>query len=170
MVVISRDHTTAPADTPIPIPSPLEEPSPAEAAAASDAAYRVGSGPTEVTATRGYVSLFPGPEGWAYVTGSADNPAVHYGLLGDVDDLVLSSLDDQLFVASLASSQDSLSAPSAWLIDSVTGQRGALRWVDQPTSMDSPEQVLALPAPHPGQSGQRFLPVSSTGATGRSGR
>ena len=52
MVVISRDHTTAPADTPIPIPSPLEEPSPDEVAAASDAAYGLGSGPTEVTATR----------------------------------------------------------------------------------------------------------------------
>ena len=32
MVVISRDHTTAPADTPIPVPSPLEEPSPDEVA------------------------------------------------------------------------------------------------------------------------------------------
>ena len=41
MVVISRDHTTAPADTPIPVPSPLEEPSPDEVAAASNAAvYR----------------------------------------------------------------------------------------------------------------------------------
>ena len=93
------------------------------------------------------------------MTGSADSPAVHYGMLGDADDLVLSSLDDRLFVASPASlSQDSPSAPSAWLIDSVTGQRGALRWVDQPTAMDSAEQVLALPAPHPGRSGQRFLP------------
>ena len=55
MVVISRDHTTAPADTP---PSPLEEPSRDEVAAASNAGvYVPGSGPTEVTATRSYVSL-----------------------------------------------------------------------------------------------------------------
>ena len=58
MVVISRDDTTAPADTPIPVPSPLEEPSPDEVAAASNAGvYVPGSGPTEVTATRSYVSL-----------------------------------------------------------------------------------------------------------------
>ena len=75
MVVISRDHTTAPADTPIPVPSPLEEPSPDEVAAASNAGvYVPGSGPTEVTATRSYVSLRSGPDGWAYVTGSADSP------------------------------------------------------------------------------------------------
>ena len=56
MVVISRDHTTAPADTPI--PSPLEEPSRDEVAAASNAGvYVPGSGPTEVTAARSYVSL-----------------------------------------------------------------------------------------------------------------
>ena len=100
MVVISRDHTTAPADTPIPVPSPLEEPSPAEVAAASNAAYRLGSGPTEVTASRSYVSLRSGADGWAYVTGSADSPAVHYGMLGVADDLVLSALDDRMFVAS----------------------------------------------------------------------
>ena len=85
---------------------------------------------------------------------------MHYGLLGVADDLVLSPLDDRLFVASPASlSQDPPSAPPAWLIDSVTGQRGALRWVDQPTSMDSAEQVLALfPPPTPTDSGQQFLP------------
>ena len=158
MVVISRDHTTAPADTPIPVSSPLGEPSPDEVAAASDAAWLV-AGPTEVTATRSYVSLRPGPEGWAYATGSADSPAVHYGMLGVADDLVLSPLDDRLFVASPASfSQVPPSVPAAWLIDSVTGQRGALRWVDQPTSIDSADQVLALPVPHPNQSGQQFLP------------
>jgi hypothetical protein len=158
MVVISRDHATAPADTPI--PSPLEEPSPDEVAdARSLGDYVPGIGPTEVTATRSYVSLRSGPQGWAYVTGSADSPAVHFGLLGEADELVLSALDDRIFVASPASSsQDSPSALPAWLIDSVTGQRGALRWVNQPTVMDSAEQVLALPALHPVRLGQRFLP------------
>jgi hypothetical protein len=50
-------------------------------------------------------------------------------------------------------------APSAaWLIDSLTGQRGALRWVNEPTVIDSPEQVLVLPALHPTRPGQQFLP------------
>ena len=166
-----------PGDTSIPVPSPLEEPSRDEVAAASnESVYVPGSGATEVTAIRSYVSLrrcelsgFPappcdGPEGWAYVTGSADSPAVHYGRLGVADDLVLSPLDDELFVASSASLSPSLpSAPMAWLIDSVSGQRGPLRWVDQPTTLDSAEQVVVLfPAPHPiplsTYSGKRFLP------------
>ena len=187
MVVISRDHTTAPADTPI--PSPLEEPSRDEVAAASNAGvYVPGSGPTEVTATRSYVSLrtcdlpdatliwhCDGPEGWAYVTASVDGPGVHYGLLGIADDLVLSALDDRFFVARPASlSQDPPSAPAAWLIDSVTGQRGPLTWEDEPTTLNSAEQVLVLfPAPpdpvrHRPANGSCL--VSSTGATGRSGR
>ena len=89
---------------------------------------------------------------------------MHYGLLGIADDLVLSPLDDRLFVASSASlSQDPPSAPAAWLIDSVTGQRGPLTWVDQPTTLDSAEQVVVLfPAPDPiplsTDSGERFLP------------
>ena len=105
-----------------------------------------------------------GPEGWAYVTGSADSSEVHYGLLGIADDLFLSALDDRLFVASSASfSQDPPSAPPAWLIDSVTGQRGPLTWVDQPTTLDSAEQVVVLfPSPNPipwnTDSGRRFLP------------
>ena len=182
MVVISREHTTAPADT----PSPLEEPSPDEVAAASNAGvYVPGSGPTEVTATRSYVSLrivnlptsaCDGPEGWAYVTGSADGPGVHYGLLGDADELVLSALDDRLFVASPASlSQDPPSAPAAWLIDSVTGQRGAAA-VGGPTDRDGlcragvgavsrPTRSRSTPIPANGS-----CPVSSIGATGRSGR
>jgi hypothetical protein len=150
LVVISRDHTTAPADIPISVPSPLEEPSPDEVAAASSGLYPRGSGRTEVTATRSYVSLRSGSQGWAFATGSTDSPEVHYGLLGDTDDLALSALDDRLFVASSASlSQDPLSTPAAWLIDSVTGQRGALRWVDRPTTLDSAEQVVALFPAHP---------------------
>jgi hypothetical protein len=177
MIVISRDHTTAPADTPIPVPSPLDEPSPDEVAAASNAGvYVPGSATTEVTATRSYVSLrrcaisgYPvqpcdGPEGWAYVTGSVDGLEAHYGLLGPADDLVVSAIDDGLFVASSASlSQDPPSAPSAWLIDSVTGHRGPLTWVDEPTTLDSAEQVVVLfPSPNPTpfdvDSGERFLP------------
>ena len=178
MVVISREHTTAPADAPV--PSPLEEPSSDEVAAASNpGVYVPGSGPTEVTASRSYVSLrtcdpigtdydpvggCAGPEGWAYVTGSVDSPGVHSGLLGTVDDLVLSALDDRLFVASAASfSQDPPSAPPAWLIDSVTGQRGPLTWQDEPTTLDSAEQVVVLfPAPNPipwnTDYGEPFLP------------
>ena len=99
------------------------------------------------------------------MTGSVDGPGVHYGLLGIADDLVLSALDDRFFVASSASlSQDPPSAPAAWLIDSVTGQRGPLTWEDQPTTLDSAEQVVVLfPSPNPipfgpPTSGERFLP------------
>ena len=98
------------------------------------------------------------------MTGSVDGPGVHYGLLGIADDLVLSALDDRFFVASSVSlSQDPPSAPAAWLIDSVTGQRGPLTWEDQPTTLDSAEQVLVLfPSPNPipfnTDSGERFLP------------
>ena len=95
------------------------------------------------------------------MTGSADSPGVHYGMLGDADDLVLSPLDDRLFVASSASfSQDPPSAPPAWLIDSVTGQRGALT-VGGPTDGDglcrASVGAVCRPSPtrHPGE---RFLP------------
>ena len=136
-----------------------------------------------MTATRSYVSIAIGTDrGWAYATGSTDSPEVHYGLLGIADALVLSALDDRLFVASSASFlQDPLSAPAAWLIDSVTGQRGALRWVDAPTTLDSAEQTVALFPADPIPCIRSFLLRSlipangsclalSTGATGRSGR
>ena len=186
--MISRDHSTAPADTPV--PSPLEEPSRDEVAAASNAGvYVPGSGPTEVTAARSYVSLrtcdppgtdndpgCDGPEGWAYVTGSADGPEVHYGLLGIADDLVLSALDDRLFVASSASfSQDPPSAPPAWLIDSVTGQRGPLTWVEHRPRWTLPSKWWCC-FPRPTRSRGTPIPANgsclalSTGATGRSGR
>jgi hypothetical protein len=156
-VAIARDDGAA--------ASPLEEPSREEIALASNTAvYRPGNGPTEVTATRSYVSLrrciravngmpdeaCDGPQPWAYMTGSADSPAVHYGLLGIADGLVLSALDDRYFVASAPRSlaQDPPSPPPAWLIDSATGQRGALTWREQPTALNSSEQVLVLfPAP-----------------------
>lgn len=168
--------------TPAPIPtveSPLEEPSRDDVATASNAGvYEPGTGPTEVTATRSYVSLrrceidgFPyedkpcdEPQSWAYVTGSVDSPGVHYGLLWTADDLVLSALDDRLFLASAASfSQGPPSAPPAWLIDSVTGERGPLTWHDEPTTVDSADQVMVLsPSPHSIpwhlDSGEPFLP------------
>jgi hypothetical protein len=170
-VVRSSDDTRSPADQ---VESPLEEPSRDEVAAATNTGvYEPGNGPTEVTAGRSYVSLrrceirrppyyedrrpCDGPDGWAYATGSADAPGVHHGLLGSgllgtADDLVLSALDDRLFVASTASlAQDPPSAPLAWLIDSVTGQRGQLTWRDEPTTLNAPEQVLVL-------SGRHFLP------------
>ena len=180
VVVISRSDPTAPADAPSPsvtVASPpgspvattdattpafdpgsaivLEDPPEDEIALASDAGtYRPGTGPTEVTGGRTYVSLRTcnfvaqscgGPRGWAYVVGSATSPDVHAGLLGIADELVLSALDDRFFVASgPSSSQDPQAAPAAWLIDSVTGQRGALTWQDEPTTLSSPEQALVL--------------------------
>ena len=60
-------------------------------------------------------------------------------------------VDDRYFVATSPSSsiQDPQSAPPAWLIDSVAGQRGALTWQDQPTTIDDAEQELVLfPVPH----------------------
>ena len=193
VVVISRDDATAPADTPMTVvTSPLEEPSPDEVARASDAAtYMIGSGHTEVTATRNYVSLrrailtgrpeggCDGTEGWAYVTGGADSPEVHYGLLGVADYLTVSALDDRLFVASSSpsTSQDPQSAPVAWLIDSVTGQRGTLKWEEQPVTLNSAEQALVLFPAHPNPyyvnttiPSNDSCPALSNRATGRSGR
>jgi hypothetical protein len=98
------------------------------------------------------------------VTASVDGVGVHYGLLGIADDLVLSALDDRFFVASSASlSPDPPSAPAAWLIESVTGERGPLTWQDEPTTLNTAEQVLVLfPSPNPipfdTASGERFLP------------
>ena len=166
VVVISRDNDTNPADTPSTLErNPLEEPSPDEVERASDAAtYLNGSGHTAVTAARNYVSLRTcdtepvdyvggcvGRVGWAYVTGGADDPEKHYGLLGVDGYLTVSPLDDRLFVASSSpsSSQDPLSAPEAWLIDSVTGERGALSWREQPVTLNSPEQDLVLFAAQP---------------------
>jgi hypothetical protein len=181
-VADTTEATTEPAPEPT-AESPLEEAPRDEVAAASNAAvYQLGDGSTEVTANGSWVSLrrcsigvppsyyerrpCDGPDGWAYVTGSVDTPGVHYGLLGtgllgSVDDLVLSALDERLFVASVASSsQDPSSAPEAWLIDSVTGHRGLLTWQEEPTTLNTPERVLVLfPAPKPiPPGGTRFLP------------
>jgi hypothetical protein len=176
-LVISNDDEPIAVDTSVATvaATPLEEPTAEEVAEASNlGAYLPGSGPTEVTAARRYVSLrtcasrgnaderCDGPKGWAYVTGSADTPVEHFGLLGIGDELVLSALDDRYFVASApSSSQDPTSAEPTWLIDSVTGQRGLLTWQDEPTAMNSGDQELVLfPVLHPDspQSGAPFLP------------
>ena len=171
LVVVARDGASTPGDAAGETRaldlagSPLGEPSREEVALASNAGtYVPGSGPTEVTATGTYMSLHrctsgeshsegcDGLAGWAYVTGSADAAAVHYGLLETADALVVSALDDRFFLASapISPSQEPPAAPAAWLIDSATGQRGALKWQDQPTTLTSADQVLALfPAPHP---------------------
>ncbi len=179
-LVISRDDTTAPADAPSTTvtlatspPSTLTtttatapvddrglvtvlgDPSQEEIEQAEDVGtYRPGTGPTEVTGARTYVSLRTcevvsepcgGTRGWAYVVGSAAGSVVHAGLLGIADQLVLAALDDRFLVASSASpSQDPPAAPAAWLIDSVSGQAGALTWSDRPTTLQSPEQALVL--------------------------
>jgi hypothetical protein len=179
-VVISQDDDTTTVDTPLTTLAvgPFEQPPRDEIRLASNTdTYLPGSGPIEVTAARRYVSLrtcavegnpdgrCDGSQRWAYVTGSADALEEHYGLLGIADDLVLSALDDRYFVASAVSSsaQDPQSAQPAWLIDSVTGQRGALTWQVQPTTLNSVEQELVLfPVTHlipdDGQSGPGFLP------------
>ncbi len=100
------------------------------------------------------------------MTGGADSPEVHYGLLGVADYLTVSALDDRLFVASASpsTSKDPPTAPVAWLIDSVTGQRGELKWRDQPVTLTSVQQELVLFAAQPNpfyvdtDTFERFLP------------
>ena len=101
------------------------------------------------------------------MTGSADGPAVHYGLLGIADDLVLSALDDRLlrgiFRVVVAGSGVGTSGMADRLGDRSTRP---LTWVDQPTTMESAEQVLALfparPDPVHTDSGNGSCPASST--------
>jgi len=149
----------APSDLAPNLAGVLAAPSADEAAQASDDnLYNYLTGDSAVTAQRRFValrkcahenSLFPpctGAEGWKYLTGSADSTEVHIGLLNTPSPLVVSPIDDRLFVASgsAGSAQDPQADPSVWLIDSITGQRGALTWHDEPTTLDSPEQELLL--------------------------
>ena len=132
----------------------LEDPTIDESELASDeAVYRPGYGATEVTPARTYVSLrtcnwvaepCSGSRGWAYVVGAAEDTTVHTGLLGVADDLVLSEVDGRRFVASGSSTSGSPGVPSAWMIDSVTGARGALTWRADPTTLTASEQALVL--------------------------
>ncbi len=83
--------------------------------------------------------------GWAYVTGAAGGGEVHGGLLGELSpvNLHLYLLDDRYFVA-LESAPGEEAPATAWLIDAVSGQSGVLRWLDEPTALDSAEQMLLL--------------------------
>lgn len=154
----------------------LSKPSTSEAAqAARVSVYRPGTGHSDVTAQHRFTALSRcweqttyapcvGNERWAYVTGAADSADVHYGLLPTTGYLVVSSLDDRLFVVTgpAGSTEDPQAAPPAWLIDSVTGERGELTWQEEPAALDSPDQVLVLfpshPQPYVEESTEGFLP------------
>jgi len=131
------------------------------AQASDDNLYNYLTGHSEVTAQRRFValrkcahegSLFPpctGAEGWKYLAGSADSAEVHVGLLNTSNDLVVSPIDDRLFVASgVATAENPQEAPTAWLIDAISGERGELTWHDEPATFGSPEQELLLYPTH----------------------
>jgi len=169
-VAVTSPATTVEAGTPASSPSPsiLREPSREEVSAASDiSTYPPLSGQTEITTTRKFASLrscvstsesqervdnglepvaHPCSESlWAYATGTDDGD-LHFGLLGEVDDVELSTVDERYFVASgrVPSSRDPGAPPLAWLIDSVTGARGALTWSNQPATLDGSTNALVL--------------------------
>ena len=166
--------TTAEADDASRFGSILEYPTDDEIARAGDhTVYVPDSGTWEITPERNFISLrtcpvalqpCAGPEGWAYVTGSADGERVHAGLLGAADHIDLSVLDGRFFVATARSSSDGVQgAPNSWLVDSDTGRRGLLNWQDHPTVLDSPDELLVLQPAHrvPGRitvDGVAFLP------------
>ena len=157
--VTVREPGTVPASAPT--PAILEEPSSEEASLARSI-ISLGTGPTEITTNRNVVSLrSSGEDRWAYSTGT-DGEALQFGLLGVARSLELSVLDDRLFVASApASPQDPGSPPLAWLIDSVTGERGALTWQDEPSLLNSSVQGLVLfdePSTYFPDESARFLP------------
>ncbi len=83
--------------------------------------------------------------GWAYVTEVAGGGEVHGGLLGEASpvNLQLQLLDERYFVAS-ESAPDAQAPSRAWLIDAVSGQAGVLGWRDEPTTLNSPAQMLLL--------------------------
>ena len=156
---VAVETDLAPSDLAPNLAGVLAAPSPDEAAQASDDnLYNYLTGDSEVTAQGRFVALrkcahentilapCAGTEGWKYLTGSADSPEVHLGLLDTPSQLVVSPIDDRLFVASgpAGSARDPHADPSVWLIDSITGRRGALTWHDEPTTFDSPEQELLL--------------------------
>ena len=93
-------------------------------------------------------------------------------------------LDDRFFVA-VETHPILEHAPTAWLIDSVSGGHAELTWRDEPTTLNSREQALVISDGH-GQRrdartssrrrrrshrlGAAFLPESSTVVTARFGR
>ena len=118
----------------------LIKPSAEEIALASDTRrYRPDDGSTQVSAADRFASLRTGTSGWAYVTGSVDGGEVHRGVLGEADGVEVYVLDNRFFVA-----MSSSPAPTAWLIDSVSGGHGELAWRDEPTTVSSREQALVL--------------------------
>lgn len=132
----------------------MTSPSADEEAQATDYdLYRDGFELMQVSAVGNYVSLRSCRDsafatcgnGWAYVTGVANNGEVHGGLLGELSpvNLHLYPLDDRYFVA-LESAPGEQAPATAWLIDAVSGQTGVLSWHDDPTTLDSPEQMLLL--------------------------
>jgi hypothetical protein len=120
----------------------MTTPSARDVAQAMDAdLYKVDGG--DVSATGNHVSLLSCRAGAAstcgtgvaYVTRAADGD-VHGGLLGETGPTGLDVLDERYFVASNGS--------KAWLVDAVTGKAGPLSVRSTPTTMDSPEQLLAI--------------------------
>ena len=134
----------------------VSEPSVEEAVLAGDAGpfqYPPNSGPVQVSAADNFVELRtcrPSPyighlpstcgTDWAYLTGSVDGGEVRRGLLGTADRPEIYMLDDRFFVAINISRQ----APTAWLIDSVSGGSGELTWRDEPTTVSSRAQALVI--------------------------
>ena len=152
--------TATPASTTAPVDSPfataiesagvLITPSAEEVALARDTSlYQPVEASTQVSSAANFVSMRECRSraacgtGWAYVTGAADGSEVHRGVLGEADALELFVLDDRFFVA-MESSPSSRPAPTAWLIDSVSGGRTALTWRDEPTTLNSPEQAVVV--------------------------
>ena len=133
-----------------PLTSPSAE---EEAQATDDDLYRDGNVGTQVSAAGNSVSLRRCRDsasarcgtGWAYVTEVAGGGGVHGGILGEASpvNLRLQPLDDRYFVVS-ESAPGTQAPASAWLIDAVSGQAGPLSWRDEPTTLQSPEQMLLL--------------------------
>ncbi len=125
----------------------------AEAQATDDDLYRDGNVGTQVSAAGNSVSLRRCRDsaaamcgtGWAYVTEVAGSGQVHGGLLGEASpvNLDLQLLDDRYFVV-LERAPGTQAPARAWLIDAVSGQAGVLSWRDEPTTLNSPEQMLLL--------------------------
>ena len=146
----------------------LIEPSADEVALASNTQFfQLQSGSTQVTTAATFASLLkcgrPAEQntgraaeeraeatcgsGWAYVTGSVDGGRVHRGVLGDANQPELHVLDARFFVA-MESSPGLRRAPTAWLIDSVSGGYVELTWHDEPATVSSPEQVVVVSDGH----------------------
>jgi hypothetical protein len=129
----------------------LTSPSAEDIAQATQDLYR--AAPTEMSETGNKVSLWTcRPELSAtcgnrvvYLTQTADGVDVHRGVLGDANPalLLLHQLDGR-YVVAWESAPDAQAPSQAWLIDAVSGTAGALSWRDEPTTLDSPAQMVLL--------------------------